>query len=109
MKTIIGSVVAAGAASACCLGPALFSLMGAGALGAAAVSLEPFRPLLLVVTGALLVAGFYMTYRGTPTAACGPNGTCHPGANRIAKTLLWVAAVVVILIVTFPYYMNWRL
>jgi mercuric ion transport protein len=107
MNTIIGSIVAATAASACCLGPVVFSLMGAGALGAAAVRLEPLRPLLLPVTGAFLVAGFYITYRRGPAQACGPGENCHPRANKMARTLLWIATAVVVLLVTFPYYVTW--
>lgn len=107
MKTIIASIVAAVAASACCLGPVVFSIVGAGALGATAVALEPLRPLLLVVTGALLVAGFYITYRRGPAQACGPGENCHPRANKMVRTLLWIAAAVVVLLVTFPYYVKW--
>ena len=58
MKAVAGSVVAAVAASACCLGPVLLSLVGAGAFGAAAVRLEPLRPIFLAFTGALLAGGF---------------------------------------------------
>jgi hypothetical protein len=50
MKTIVGSVIAAVGASACCLGPVVLSAMGAGALGAVAVNLEPLRPVLMVIT-----------------------------------------------------------
>jgi mercuric ion transport protein len=107
MKTIVGSVAAAVAASACCLGPVVFSLVGAGALGAAAARLEPLRPLWLTVTGAFLAAGFYITYRGAPVPACGPDGNCRPCTNRIARALLWIATAVVVLLVMFPYYMTW--
>ena len=107
MKTVIASIVAAVGASACCLGPVVFSIAGAGALGAAAVRLEPLRPVLLTVTGAFLVAGFYMTYRGAPAPACCVGENCRPGANRTARRLLWIATAVVVLLVTFPYYMTW--
>lgn len=39
MKAVIGSVVAAAAASACCLGPIVLSVVGAGALSATATRL----------------------------------------------------------------------
>lgn len=107
MKAVIASVAAAVGASACCLGPVIFSLLGAGALGATAVGLEPLRPLLLVITGAFLIAGFYTTYRGTSAPACGPGRHCRPRANRMARALLWIATVAIVLIVTFPYYVNW--
>ena len=100
-------MIAAVAASACCIGPVVLSLAGAGALGAAAVRLEPVRPYFLALTGVLLAAGFYVTYRRPSLADCGPDSTCAPGTNRTAKMLLWVAALIVALLVTFPYYVNW--
>jgi mercuric ion transport protein len=110
MKAVVGSVVAAVAASACCLGPVLFSLVGAGALGAAAVKLEPYRPWFLGVTGLLLAAGFYTAYRTSRSAdACAADGTCAPSSQRTAKILLWVATVLVVLLTVFPYYVNWLL
>lgn len=107
MKTVLGSILAAGGASACCIGPVLLSVAGAGALGAAAVKLEPFRPLFLAFTAVLLGAAFYTTYWRANTAACRPDGSCPPASNRKAKIVLWIAAALVILLVTFPYYVNW--
>lgn len=104
MKTVIGSIAAAVAASACCLGPVL---VGAGALGAASVRLEPLRPAFLACTGVLVLAGFYVTYRWPSEAACGRGGACTPASNRRARVLLWAATIIVILLVTFPYYVNW--
>lgn len=68
MKTVIGSVVAATVASACCLGPVVFSVVGVGALGAAAVRLEPLRPLFMGLTAVLLAGAFYVTYRTDPVS-----------------------------------------
>jgi len=106
MKTVVSSIVAAVAASACCLGPVLLSLVGAGALGAAAVRLEPLRPIFLAFTGVVLAGGFYVTYRRPRAVACGPHGACLPASNRKARILLWLSTVIVILLVTFPYYVN---
>jgi len=107
MKGAVGSVIAAVAASACCLGPVLLSLIGAGALGAAAVRLEPLRPIFMALTGVLLAAGFFVTYRRPSAEACGPGGACSPESNRKAKIALWAATGIVILLVTFPYYITW--
>ena len=107
MKIVVGSIVAATAASACCLGPVLLSLVGAGALGAAAVRLEPLRPILLALTALLLAGGFYVTYRRPSTVPCGSDGSCPPSSNRKAKMMLWIATAMVILLVMFPYYVNW--
>lgn len=60
--TLAGSVVTALAASACCIGPVVFTLLGLG--GAAfAVALEPYRPVFIGVTTLLLGSGFYLVYR----------------------------------------------
>jgi len=107
MKTVIGSVVAAVAASACCLGPVVFSVLGAGALGAAATQLEPYRPVFLGVTFVLLGAAYYVTYRPRAADACGPDGTCAPSSRRAAKILLGIATVIVVLLAAFPYYVGW--
>jgi mercuric ion transport protein len=107
MKAVIGSIVTATAASACCLGPVVFSLVGAGALAAVAVRLEPLRPIFLTITGAFLVAGFWLNYRGGSRAACASEGRCPPASTRATRALLWIATALVLLIVTFPYYMTW--
>ena len=106
MKTAIGSVVAAAVASACCLGPVVFSVIGAGALGAAAVQLEPLGPLFMGVTLILLAGAFHTTYRKASGSTCEADGTCSPRGARTMRALLWLATVIVILILTFPYYMN---
>ncbi|MGH2437966.1 MAG: mercuric transporter MerT family protein, partial [bacterium] len=103
MKTVVGSIIAAIGASACCLGPPVFSLIGAGALGAASARVEPLRPVFLGLTGVLLVAGFVLTYRRRPVESCGPGEPCPPARGRAAKLFLWIATVIVILLVTFPY------
>lgn len=103
----MASVIAAVGASACCLGPVVLSALGAGALGAAAVKLEPLRPFFMAVAAVTLVAGFVVTYRRAPAEQCAPDGSCAPSSRRTAKIVLWLAAIAVILLVTFPYYVSW--
>lgn len=104
MKAIVGSVAAAVAASACCLGPVVLSAIGAGALGAASTQLEPYRPWFLALTTVLLGTAFVATYRRQP--ACS-DGTCAPSSQRTAKIVLWLAVLLVGLLAAFPYYVNW--
>ncbi len=68
------SVLVAGLASLCCIGPLMAVGLGLGTFGAAAL-FEDLRPYLLIVTGALLVAGFYLTYRKQPAEQCA-DGSC---------------------------------
>jgi len=106
MKTVVASVVAAAAASVCCIGPVVAAALGAGALGAASTRMEPYRPWFLGVTVVLLGTGFVSAYRREPECA---DDTCAPTSRRSAKTILWIAVVVVGLLAAFPYYMRWFL
>lgn len=105
MKAVVGSVVAAVAASVCCIGPVVAAAIGAGALGAASTQLEPYRPWFLGLTAILLGTAFVTTYRRGP-ATCA-DGSCAPSSRRTAKIVLWIAAVLVALLATFPYYSKW--
>lgn len=105
MKVVVGSVVAAVAASVCCIGPVVAAAIGAGALGTASTQLEPYRPWFLGLTVILLGAAFATTYRREP-AACA-DGSCAPSSRRTAKIVLWVAVVLVGLLAAFPYYLEW--
>ena len=105
MKVVIASVVAAAAASVCCIGPVVAAVLGAGALGAMSTKFEPFRPYFLILTAVLLGVGFVSAYRHEP--ACGDE-SCRPASRRTARMLLWIAVVLVVLLAAFPYYMRWR-
>lgn len=110
---LIGAIVAAFAASACCLGPAILATVGVAGVGFAS-ALEPYRPVFLGVAAALLGVGFYLSYR-TPRAvatiavsdattpatdACG----CEmPRASRAGRKLLWSATVLAVVFAAYPY------
>jgi mercuric ion transport protein len=106
MKAAWVSVVTAVAASVCCIGPVLAVTAGASALTVVAVRFEPFPPAFLTLTVALLGFAFYGVYRPSP-AECAADAACLPSANRRAKLLVWLVAVVVLLLVTFPYYVEY--
>jgi mercuric ion transport protein len=108
MKTAFGAVGAAVAASACCITPVLFSLLGAGALGASAIKLEAYRPWLLGLTALLLGVAFVNAYRPVAVDTC-QDGTCAPRSKRAGKILVWIAAVIVTLLAAFPYYISYLL
>lgn len=106
MKLLVGSIVAATAASACCIGPVLFTLMGAGVLGAAGAQMEVYRPLFLTATVAMLGGAFYVTYGSRADEQCGADGACAPSQRRTVKTVLWIAVVLITLLALFPYYVE---
>lgn len=107
-----GAIVAAVAASACCVGPLIFAVLGIGGAGAL-VALEPYRPVFLVVTAALLGVGFYLTYRKPKVATVEVNansdgegddcGCEMPATNKAGKRMLWVATGIVVVALAFPY------
>ena len=101
--TLAGSVIGGILASACCIGPLVFALLGIS--GAAfAQRFEPLRPYFLAATYALLAGAFYSTYRPAQ-AECGPGEACEmPRANRVGKVMLWIAAAIVLLTTAFPWY-----
>lgn len=98
--SLAGAVVSALAASACCIGPLAFAMLGLGGAGFL-VAMEPYRPAFTVVTLGLLGVGFYTTYRSQPVPAddCG----CEmPKANGFGRWMLWGATGVALLALASP-------
>ncbi|MCC6668387.1 MAG: cation transporter [Polyangiaceae bacterium] len=94
-------MLAALAASSCCIGPLVLAALGIGGAGALAALLA-YRPYILVATAALLGFGFYLTYR-RPRAVQGDTCGCErPGTGRAGKVGLWVATLLVALFATAP-------
>ena len=101
-----GSVLSGILASACCIGPFLFAVLGIS--GAAfAHKFEPFRPYLLVLTYGLLGSAFYFSYR-PHTRACEPGTSCEmPRTSRAARAILWISTAIVLLATTFSWYAEY--
>ncbi len=102
--TAVGSVVAAVAASICCIGPLVAVMLGVGSL-AAASRLQKWRPLFLGVTFVLLGAAWYLTYRKPKAEACADGTACaaRPGAKG-GKVVLWVATALAVALAALPLY-----
>lgn len=105
MLALIGAVVAAVAASACCWAPLV--LLAAGISGGAfASAFEAWRPVLLPMTFALLGPAFYFAYR-RPRAAeacCSPEGNAVPATKKLNRAVLWVVTAVILAFAFFPGY-----
>lgn len=104
--TAAGSVLSGILASACCIGPFVFAVLGVS--GAAfAHRFEPFRPYLLVLTYGLLGSAFYLSYRQQPKA-CEPGSSCEmPRASRAPRAILWISTAIVLLATAFPWYAEY--
>ncbi len=101
-----GSIVGGVLASACCIGPVVFTLLGVSGAWFAHM-FEPLRPLLLTLTYSLLAVAFYLTYRPAATS-CAPDAACSiPATRRLGAVMLWIAAVVVLLATAFPWYAEY--
>src|SRR6266566_9673787 len=89
--TAVGSVIAAVAASICCIGPLVAVTLGVGSL-AAASGLQKWRPLFLGVTFVLLGVAWYLTYRKPKAQGCAEGTACAatPRAKG-GKFVLWIA------------------
>jgi mercuric ion transport protein len=101
-----GAVIAAIAASLCCVGPVLFAVLGLGAFGAASF-FAAARPYLLAGAVLLLAVGFYWTYFRRQ-AACAPSEACATKpVNRIGRAGLWIATIAVLAFALAPYYIGY--
>jgi len=99
-----GSVVAATAASVCCIGPLVAVLLGTGSL-AAASGLQRWRPVFLGVTFVMLAVAWYLTYRKPKAEVCEDGVSCagKPAAKG-SKAILWIATILAIGLAALPLY-----
>lgn len=109
---LAASIAAAVGASICCIGPIVAAFFGLTSF-AALVKYEPLRPLFTVVTLLFLAGAFYLAYREQPADACERGSVCEThGPTRVQKVnriVLWIVTAVVLIIVTFPTWLNWVL
>jgi mercuric ion transport protein len=97
-----GAIVAAIAASLCCIGPLLFAVLGLGAFGAASV-FETGRPYFLAFAVLVLAFGFYRSYFRKESCAPGDACATQP-VSRVNRVFLWVASAAVLAFALSPYY-----
>lgn len=102
---LIGGVVAAIAASLCCVGPLVLVMLGIGGAWIANLgALEPYRPLFLGIGVVFMVLAYWKIYRAPAAQDCTPGSLCAlPQTNRIYKMLFWGVAVLMLLAIAFPY------
>jgi len=100
-----GALLTAFGASVCCVLPVVVAFAGVGSAAFGAM-FEPYRPYMIVATALLLGFAFYRAYR-PQEAECAPEESCAvPENRRRQRLLLWIVAVVALLLLTFPYYIN---
>lgn len=102
-KVFLGSaIVAAVAASLCCILPVIALAFGLGAFGLA-TTFESLRPYMLAVVALALAFGFYRVY--FRREECGEGQACSTKPiGRFNQIVLWTATVGVVGIAAFPHY-----
>lgn len=94
----IGSVIGAVLASSCCIVPLLLVTLGvSGAWIGSLSALDPYKPWFAAITLMFLGFGFRQVY-WKPRQACEEGSYCaSPKSDRVVKTALWSATVLVAL------------
>ncbi len=110
-KTVLattGGVAAAVASTLCCAGPLVAVALGLSGAGLAA-TFQPLRP--YFVAGTVLALSFgFVVLRREERRACEPGTLCaSPVARRRMKLALWVATIVSIPLLTFPWWSRFVL
>ena len=100
---LVGGVVAAVAASSCCILPLVLGAASAGTLGLGA-ALAPYRPYLIGLTLLMLAGAFYLTYRPKKTGCDADGGATAKTvqARRFSRALLWVVVVFTVGALAYP-------
>jgi len=101
---MIAAALAAIGASACCVGPLILLSLGIGGSWISTLtSLEPYRPIFIGITLIFLGLTFYALY--LKPRQCAPDESCAvPGVVRNQRIIFWIVSVLLVALMTFPYY-----
>src|SRR6267154_678873 len=92
-----GGLLGALAASSCCILPlALFGLGVSGAWIGNFTRLAPYQPYFIAATLAFLGYGYWLVYRSSRRACADGEACARPLSNRIIKTSLILATILVV-------------
>lgn len=100
---LVGGLLAAFGASACCAGPLLLVTLGAGSAWAARLRvLEPLQPLFLLL--ALLVVGWAFHRLYIVPRRCASGQACAvPAVLRRQRIAFWGTVALILALVFFPW------
>lgn len=96
-----GGILGGLAASSCCILPlVLFSLGISGAWIASFTALAPYKLYVVAGTLALLGYGYYLVYV-RPKQACADGSCARPVPDRVVKSSLWIATMLIAIALAF--------
>jgi mercuric ion transport protein len=99
-----GGLLGALAASSCCILPlVLFSLGVSGAWIGNFTQLAPYQPYFIAATICFLGYGYWLVYRSSKLACADGEVCARPLPNRIAKTGLILATILVVAALGFDF------
>jgi len=99
-----GGLVGALAASSCCILPlVLFSLGVSGAWIGNFTRLAPYQPYFVAVAVGCLGYGYWLVYRSTKLACADGDACARPLPNRVVKTGLILASLLVVAALGFNF------
>ncbi len=107
-RSVLASSIAAGlaaiGASLCCIGPLVLLTLGVGGTWISNLTaLEPYRPIFIGITLLFLFLAFRKLY--LIPRQCAPDDACAiTPALRNQRIIFWLVSVVLIALLTFPWY-----
>ncbi len=104
ITTIFAAALAAIGASLCCIGPLVLLALGVtGTWISNLAALESYRPLFVGITLVFIFLAFRKLY--LVPRQCVPGDACAiPATLRNQRIIFWVVTVLLIALLTFPYY-----
>lgn len=95
-----GGVLAALAASSCCVLPLLLVLAGlSGAWVGALTRMAPYQPIFLMLAAGFIAGGFWSVHR-RPQAVCDGRSCGTLRSRRVTKAALWLGTLILAVVAT---------
>jgi len=104
ISSTVAATLAAIGASLCCIGPLVLIALGiGGAWVSYLTALEPYRPIFVGITLIFLFLAFRKLY--IIPRQCAPEDACAiPTVLRNQRIIFWIVTVLLVALLTFPYY-----
>ena len=104
ISSTIAAAIAAVGASLCCIGPLVLLTLGIGGTWISYLTeLEPYSPIFAGITLIFLFLAFRKLY--LIPRQCAEGDSCAlPNTLHNQRAIFWIVAVVLIALLTFPYY-----